>query len=696
MYTSSLPLQEYRELNEKSASPPKQLPIADPVAGLDIRCGPIVKLCGTLESGPNYRATIMLVVKESEEKNGPTPKVTYSIGASTNAGTSANSGEFPGTEYHVEEGFHFWRFDVNLSLIDVEQRVQYYINGEGKFQFFIPAIEESMNVVSYSCNGFSLGVDPKDFKSQLWYDVLKNHDVQHYHVMLGGGDQIYADSIKLHSKELEKWMTEKNLVKKRHMIATEDTVRDLSTYYLNHYMAWFGKGFWEGKDGKTTLQSLFPVAMSTIPSINIYDDHDIIDGFGSYHDSTMNQSIFKTVGNVAYKYYMLFQHHISPEEKAHNSIEAEPSWILSKGNGPFMQQKNHSNYIRLGKEISMVGIDCRTERKLKEIVKPSTYDVIFKRLEEEIKKAPDVKHLLVMLGVPILYPRLVWLEWLLTSSILRPIRALAERGVVNKGLVNEFDGGVEVLDDLNDHWCSKNHKKERNLLLKRLLEFGAIHGVRITILSGDVHLACIGRLKSKVHHHLHTHALKNIDPEELEQHNVDVLQNPHQDPRLIFNVISSAIVNTPPPDAMATLLNKRAGIHHYNKVTDEDILPIFLTNTDGSKRVNHQFLNQRNWSDLIIAKQSKYADKLSSEKTEWKLPGPQSEEAKEILEEKGKTLNERHVKYPLFEDSLVTTLHVEDKTDDFDCNSALYEVLIPKIVGKYKIENPGVKHLVEH
>ena len=57
--------------------------------------------------------------------------------------------------------------------------------------------------------------------------------------------------------------------------------------------------------------------------------------------------------------------------------------------------------MRLGKEISLLGLDCRTERKLKQIVDPSTYKNIFDRLNNEIAQTPDTKHLLVMLGVPI-------------------------------------------------------------------------------------------------------------------------------------------------------------------------------------------------------------------------------------------------------------------------------------------------------
>lgn len=44
--------------------------------------------------------------------------------------------------------------------------------------------------------------------------------------------------------------------------------------------------------------------------------------------------------------------------------------------------------------------------------------------------------------------------------------------------------------------CARTHKKERNQLVKRLQDFSRRKQVRITILSGDVHLACVGRFFS--------------------------------------------------------------------------------------------------------------------------------------------------------------------------------------------------------
>lgn len=679
-----IPIDDFVALNTKQtkATVPKECPPSETIGGIEVSCGPILRLCGTLENGADtYRASIMLVTK------GGQPSVSYKIGASAEEHDTGklNEGEFPGTKYYESsQGHEFWRFDVKLSLEPYEQRVRYSVNGTANpaHQFFLPASLESMNVVSFSCNGFSLATDTSTFELSLWLDVMRKHaTTQHYHVMLGGGDQIYNDSIKVRCKTLEPWLKLTTAFQKRGVKVTQEMMDDFENFYLNSYLEWFGKGFWRGTQG-ATLQTAFPLAMAQIPCVNFYDDHDIIDGFGSYKDRTMALDVFTSIGNVAYKYYMLFQHQMSMDEPAH--LE-DPSWILSKQDGMFIKQKNHSAYMRLGREISLLGVDCRTERRLTEIVSSSTYKLIFLRLEAELSKATEVKHLLVMLGVPILYPRLVWLEKILNSKILKPVRGLATRGILAKGLVNEFDGSVEVLDDLNDHWCSKHHKAERNNLVKMLTEFGARHGVRITILSGDVHLCCFGRMKTKIHHHPHAHF---ANPEETEAHNKDVTENPEHDPRLMFNVISSAIINAPPPDAMAGLLDRRSKIHHFDRYTDEDVVPIFHCNPDGSERSNHQFLNKRNWSDLVLVKQSPlYHDKIGQKKF------PSSLFEHDMAEIAKKEVTDRYVKYPILKDSLVATLHVEADGNDPEATTASYEIMIPELQGKYKLEQTEIKHL---
>jgi hypothetical protein len=49
-------------------------------------------------------------------------------------------------------------------------------------------------------------------------------------------------------------------------------------------------------------------------------------------------------------------------------------------------------------------------------------------------------------------------------------------------LLNRFDGGVEVLDDLDDHWTAKNHKQERSVVIEDLQDLAADKSIRVTIL----------------------------------------------------------------------------------------------------------------------------------------------------------------------------------------------------------------------
>lgn len=206
----------------------------------------------------------------------------------------------------------------------------------------------------------------------------------------------------------------------------------------------------------------------------------------------MRTPVFCGVGAIAHKYYMLFQHQSVTEELTAD----EPSWLLGATPGPYIHELSRSVFVSLGKRVALLGLDCRTERRVRiligdsiqcadclqrdEILSEASYDLVFERCRRELIEG-ETKHLIVVLGVPIAYPRLVWLENLLTSRVLDPIKALGRTGMLG-GFLNKFDGSVEILDDLDDHWTSKNHKHERNWFIQELQELAAEKSVRVTIL----------------------------------------------------------------------------------------------------------------------------------------------------------------------------------------------------------------------
>ncbi len=299
-----------------------------------------------------------------------------------------------GFRLHAERGYTFWRFNIEVELRDTQQRIAYRINRGPSTGFWVPARGQSMNIMFHSCNGFSMNVDSDTFSGPdpMWRDVLNTHQSQPFHVMIGGGDQIYNDRCMQDTTIFKEWLMIKNPLHKHNAPFTPEMQDELERFYLERYSMWFSQG-------------LFGMANSQIPMVNMYDDHDIIDGFGSYPHHFMNSPVFSGLGNVAFKYYMLFQH----QSVAAETEKTEPSWVLGTQPGPYINELSRSLFMFLGGKIALLAVDARTERTRGEVIREDTWKKIIDRCYGEIDKG-KVEHLLVLLGVPIAYPRLVWLE----------------------------------------------------------------------------------------------------------------------------------------------------------------------------------------------------------------------------------------------------------------------------------------------
>ncbi|CEJ85415.1 hypothetical protein VHEMI03765 [[Torrubiella] hemipterigena] len=466
-----------------------------------------------------------------------------------------------GFRLHAERGCTFWRFNIEVELREQQQRVAYRINRGPAMGFWVPAQGEAMNIMFHSCNGFSASVNPDDFTGPdpMWRDVLNTHQTKPFHVMVGGGDQIYNDCIASESELFDAWLDIRNPVKKHTASFTPELQDQLEECYLERYCMWFSQG-------------LFGLATSQIPMVNMYDDHDVYDGYGSYPHHDMKSPVMSGLGSVAFKYYMLFQHQSVMTE----TESTEPSWIMGINPGPYIKELSHSVFVSLGGKVALLAVDTRTERTEDTVVDDKTWEKITNRLYSEVRLG-QIDHLLVVMGVPIAYPRLVWLENILTSRLLDPVKALGKAGMLGN-VLNHIDGGVEILDDLNDHWTAKNHKHERSIIMEDLQDLAMDKSVRITLLSGDVHLAAVGQFYS----------------------NPQLGLVKHKDPRYMPNIISSAIVNTPPPDLMADVLNKRNKVHHFDRHTDENMIPMFHHGVDGKPRNNKHLLPHRNWCSIRV------------------------------------------------------------------------------------------------
>lgn len=93
----------------------------------------------------------------------------------------------------------------------------------------------------------------------------------------------------------------------------------------------------------------------------------------------------------------------------------------------------------------------------------------------------------------------------------------------------------------------------RQALMHHVQKLAKATNIRVTILGGDVHLAALGRFYSKP------------------SLGIPVTH----DHRYMANIVSSAITNKPPPQAVANILAKRNKIHHLDSETDETLLNLF-------------------------------------------------------------------------------------------------------------------------
>jgi len=105
-----------------------------------------------------------------------------------------------------------------------------------------------------------------------------------------------------------------------------------------------------------------------------------------------------------------------------------------------------------------------------------------------------------------------------------------------------------------------------------------LKGLRITFLSGDVHCAAVGLLKTL------SRGGRDVDPKLYH--------------RYMLNVVSSAVVNTPPPAGVqrmvAMLSEKPHKTMHYCQ-TDEVMIPLFKKDTKGQPLKNKNILGRRNY-----------------------------------------------------------------------------------------------------
>lgn len=228
---------------------------------------------------------------------------------------------------------------------------------------------------------------------------------------------------------------------------------------------------------------------------------------------------------------------------------------------------------------------------------------------------PSVQHCLWMISVPVLYPRLESAEQIVqtvatgkkavtgaynvlgkvTSSVAGVVgakdmvgsgfdtvkRAVGKSGLMG-GILSPF-GEFDLFDELRDQWTHESKDLERTYLIRTLQGIAHQKSIRMTFLSGAVNVCGAGLVHDPTH---------------------------PSDHKTMYQLISSSVVNSPPPSYVIKLLhgntrplyipaNGHRSTHAQPTDTKEDMMEIFQTDVGGQQREHRKLMGRRNYVALV-------------------------------------------------------------------------------------------------
>lgn len=342
-----------------------------------------------------------------------------------------------------------WVFEIPAALKTTESTVSYQLaDGTDATTFSVPAKSAAPNIAYCSCNGFS---DPKIARdlpkpSERWENLGQAHAVRAFHLLLMGGDQVYADQMWAKVPELNEWAN-----KWRFNQVRSGFTQSMETRVRQHYFEIYTVNWSRPEMAKM---------LASIPTVMMWDDHDITDGWGSHPDELQlpnpklaGGGVLPGLFTVAKEFFEAFQLRVAPGTSRLGAI--------SPGG------ENLSSLHILG-PIALLVADLRSERTRNQVVGDATWDRIAAALNGLPKKGA-IKHLLVMSSIPVVYPN---------GGVLNNLAALIPWDPVN-----------DPQDDLIDHWSDPRHHSERERFVRLLFKVSQEKAIRVTILAGDVHVA---------------------------------------------------------------------------------------------------------------------------------------------------------------------------------------------------------------
>jgi phosphodiesterase/alkaline phosphatase D-like protein len=295
----------------------------------------------------------------------------------------------------------------------------------------LPPPGQPLRIGLVSCNGCHT-VTEASRRHAMWKRLGEVVAAGEVDLLIHLGDQIYADHIR------EAWQR----------AGHDDCLTPQNEELMKRLRESFRAVYCE-----TWQRPEIAAVLGSVPSMMMWDDHDIFDGWGSHDEVTPADHAFFEAARTAFSE---FQARLNP-----------PGFSDSFGFG----------WVSNG--LGVLVLDGRSHRNWRDqtIIGRKQWAETDAWLEAQL--GAGLKRLFVVTGVPPLHAKVA-----AASKILEKL------------------GLTSFLGDVRDSWMEPNNAEELRKLLNRLFDFRKRSpGTEVTLVGGDVHVGTTARLRSRMPSH---------------------------------------------------------------------------------------------------------------------------------------------------------------------------------------------------
>ena len=302
--------------------------------------------------------------------------------------------------------------------------------------------DSRLRIAYTACNGTE-DEQPKDggpLRNEQWRQLASEHSRSPFHLLIQGGDQLYADTIWDSVPSLNDWW-KLPWPNRLETTLTSEIAEALLDFYFDHY-CWL----WSQRE-------IAPI-IASIPSLMMWDDHDIFDGWGSHPPVLQSSPAFQAIWTAAREHFALFQLGLRADEPRPAGFDRQIS--------------GHFGWVYEIEGVGIIAPDLRSERTRRQVMGEAGWSWLIEALEQ----LGHCRRVLFISTVPVANIDL--------SPLERTLRLVP--------------GHFFYKDDLRDQWRSYAHRLEWRRLIRHLLDFSEQTRTSVTVLSGEIHLGALGCL----------------------------------------------------------------------------------------------------------------------------------------------------------------------------------------------------------